>query len=164
MGLKMNITLIAVGKMKEAYLLDGLEDYVDRIKHYCNLDIIEVDPARSKHKKNDSQIEKIKEEEGKTILDKLPDGKNYIIALDRQGKPVTSEGLAKSIKNLQVRGESNISFIIGGSHGLSEEVLNKSDYKMSLSYMTFTHQMSRLILLEQLYRAFKILNNEPYHK
>lgn len=160
----MNITLIAVGKMKEAYLLDGLEDYVDRIKHYCNLDIIEVDPARSKHKKNDSQIEKIKEEEGKTILDKLPDGKNYIIALDRQGKPVTSEGLAKSIKNLQVRGESNISFIIGGSHGLSEEVLNKSDYKMSLSYMTFTHQMSRLILLEQLYRAFKILNNEPYHK
>lgn len=160
----MNITLIAVGKMKEAYLLDGLEDYVDRIKHYCNLDIIEVDPARSKHKKNDSQIEKIKEEEGKKILDKLPDGKNYIIALDRQGKPVTSEGLAKSIKNLQVRGESNISFIIGGSHGLSEEVLNKSDYKMSLSYMTFTHQMSRLILLEQLYRAFKILNNEPYHK
>jgi len=160
----MNITLIAVGKMKEAYLLDGLEDYVDRIKHYCNLDMIEVDPARSKHKKNDSQIEKIKEEEGKKILDKLPDGKNYIIALDREGKPVTSEGLAKSIKNLQVRGESNITFLIGGSHGLSEEVLNKSDYKMSLSYMTFTHQMSRLILLEQLYRAFKILNNEPYHK
>jgi 23S rRNA (pseudouridine1915-N3)-methyltransferase len=163
-GLKMNITLIAVGKMKEAYLLDGLEDYVDRIKHYCNLDMIEVDPARSKHKKNDSQIEKIKEEEGNRILDKVPDGKNYIIALDRQGKPVTSEGLAKSIKNLQVRGESNITFLIGGSHGLSEEVLNKSDYKMSLSYMTFTHQMSRLILLEQLYRAFKILNNEPYHK
>lgn len=160
----MNITLIAVGKMKEAYLLDGLEDYVDRIKHYCNLDMIEVDPARSKHKKNDSQIEKIKEEEGNRILDKVPDGKNYIIALDRQGKPVTSEGLAKSIKNLQVRGESNITFLIGGSHGLSEEVLNKSDYKMSLSYMTFTHQMSRLILLEQLYRAFKILNNEPYHK
>ncbi len=160
----MNITLIAVGKMKEAYLLDGLEDYVDRIKHYCNLDMIEVDPARSKHKKNDSQIEKIKEEEGKKILDKLPDGKNYIIALDREGKPVTSEGLAKSINNLQVRGESNITFLIGGSHGLSEEVLNKSDYKMSLSYMTFTHQMSRLILLEQLYRAFKILNNEPYHK
>lgn len=160
----MNITLIAVGKMKEAYLLDGLEDYVDRIKHYCNLDMIEVDPARSKHKKNDSQIEKIKEEEGKRILDKVPDGKNYIIALDRQGKPVTSEGLAKSIKNLQVRGESNITFLIGGSHGLSEEALNKSDYKMSLSYMTFTHQMSRLILLEQLYRAFKILNNEPYHK
>src|SRR6056297_3577475 len=160
----MNITLIAVGKMKEAYLLDGLEDYVDRIKHYCNLDMIEVDPARSKHKKNDSQIEKIKEEEGKKILDKLPDGKNYIIALDREGKPVTSEGLAKSINNLKVRGESNITFLIGGSHGLSEEVLNKSDYKMSLSYMTFTHQMSRLILLEQLYRAFKILNNEPYHK
>lgn len=160
----MNIILIAVGKMKEAYLLDGLKDYGERIKHYCNLEMIEIDPARSKHKKNDAEIEKIKEDEGQRILEKVPEGKNYIIALDRKGKPVTSEGLAKSIKNLQVRGESKITFIIGGSHGLSEEVLEKADYKMSLSYLTFTHQMSRLILLEQLYRAFKILNNEPYHK
>ncbi len=160
----MNIILIAVGKMKEEYLLDGLEDYVERIKHYCNLDVIEIDPARSKHKKNDAEIEKIKEDEGQRVLAKVPGGKNYIIALDRKGKPVTSEGLAKSIKNLQVRGESKITFLIGGSHGLSEEVLKKADYKMSLSYLTFTHQMSRLILLEQLYRAFKILNNEPYHK
>jgi len=160
----MNIILIAVGKMKEAYLKNGLQDYVDRIKHYCTLELIEVDSEKSKHKKNDSQIDRIKTEEGKRILEKIPEGKNYIISLDRKGKPVTSEGLAKSIKNLQVRGESKITFVIGGSHGLSEEVLDKSDYKMSLSYLTFTHQMSRLILLEQIYRAFKILNNEPYHK
>lgn len=160
----MNIILISVGKIKEAYLTDGLQDYIDRIQHYCNLELIEVDAAKSKHKINDAQIKKIKDEEGKRILDKIPEGKNYIISLDREGKPVSSEGLSKSIKNLQVRGESKITFIIGGSHGLSKEVLDKSDYKMSLSYLTFTHQMSRLILLEQLYRAFKILNNEPYHK
>lgn len=160
----MNITLITVGKMKEAYLIEGFKDYVDRIKHYCNIEMKEIKPEKNKHKKTDSQIEIIKDKEGKRILEKLPEGKNYIIALDRKGKPVTSEGLAKSIKNLQVRGESEVTFIIGGSHGLSEQVLEKSDYKMSLSYLTFTHQMSRLILLEQLYRAFKILNNEPYHK
>ncbi|SRR6056297_1002804 len=160
----MNIILIAVGKIKEDYLINGLKDYVDRIKHYCNLEMMEIAPARSKHKKNDAEIEKIKDDEGKRLLEKIPEGKNYIIALDREGKPVSSEGLAKSIKNLQVRGESKITFLIGGSHGLSDEVLEKSDYKMSLSYLTFTHQMSRLILLEQLYRAFKILNNEPYHK
>jgi 23S rRNA (pseudouridine1915-N3)-methyltransferase len=160
----MDIILIAVGKMKEAYLIDGLNDYIDRIKHYANVELIEVDSEKTKHKINDSQIERIKNEEGKRILEKIPEGKNYIISLDRKGKPVTSEGLAKSINNLQVRGESRITFVIGGSHGLSDEILEKSDYKMSLSYLTFTHQMSRLILLEQIYRAFKILNNEPYHK
>lgn len=160
----MNITLIAVGKMKEAYLIEGFKDYVDRVKHYCTVEMLEVEPEKTKHKKTDSQIEIIKNKEGERILEKLREGKNYIIALDRKGKPVTSEGLAKSIKNLQLRGENKITFIIGGSHGLSDQVLEKSDYKMSLSYLTFTHQMSRLILLEQIYRAFKILNKEPYHK
>ncbi|MCF8009151.1 MAG: 23S rRNA (pseudouridine(1915)-N(3))-methyltransferase RlmH [Halanaerobiales bacterium] len=160
----MDLTIIAVGKIKEAYLSEGLKDYIDRLKHYCKLDIVEIESEKTKHKINDAQIEKIKYEEGKRIIDKIEEGKNYIISLDREGKPVSSKGLAKSIKNLQVRGESKITFLIGGSHGLSEEVLGKSDYKMSLSYLTFTHQMSRLIILEQIYRAFKILNNEPYHK
>jgi len=160
----MDINIISVGKMKETYLVEGQKDYSNRLKHYCNLNLIEVESEKTTHKINDSQIELIKSREGERIIEKLPKGKNYIISLDRRGKPVSSEGLAKSIKNLRLRGESILTFIVGGSYGLAENVLDKSDYKMSLSYLTFTHQMSRLILLEQIYRAFKILKNEPYHK
>jgi len=159
----MDINIISVGKMKEIYLIEGQKDYSNRLKHYCNLNLIEVESERTTHKVNDSQIELIKKREGERIIEKLPKG-GYIISLDRQGKPISSEGLAKSIKNLRLRGENTLAFIVGGSYGLAKNVLDKSDYKMSLSYLTFTHQMSRLILLEQIYRAFKILKNEPYHK
>ncbi|SDM15815.1 23S rRNA (pseudouridine1915-N3)-methyltransferase [Halarsenatibacter silvermanii] len=159
----MEINVIAVGKIKEDYIVQGINEYTQRLSSYCNLNIIEVKEASmaGKNEKNAGDI--IKKKEGERLLEKLPE-RGYDIALDARGKPMTSEGLAKSINNLQVKGHSSLNFLIGGSLGLSEEVLDSVDYSLALSRMTFTHQMIRLILLEQLYRAFKIKSNEPYHK
>lgn len=158
----MDINVVAVGKIKEDYIINGINEYSKRLSSYCDLNIIEVKEAKID---NGSQkaSEKIKRKEGERLKEKLPQN-GYDIALDASGKPMTSEGLAKSIKNLQVQGYSRLNFIIGGSLGLSPELLEKVDYTLSLSRMTFTHQMIRLILLEQLFRAFKIKAGEPYHK
>lgn len=158
----MEVNIITVGKIKENYIINGINEYSRRLSSYCNLNIIEVKEAKI-DKDNQKASERIKKKEGQRLLDKLPD-RGYDIALDASGKPMTSEGLAKSINNLQVQGYSRLNFIIGGSLGLSGELLEKVDYSLSLSRMTFTHQMIRLILLEQLYRAFKIKAGEPYHK
>ena len=158
----MAINVVAVGKIRENYIQSGINNFKKRLTKYSKINMIEVSSSHVPDNSSRSQLEKVKIDEGKKLLKAVPDN-SYKIALDVKGKPMTSEGLAKSIQNLQVRGDSDISFIIGGPHGLSDEVIKMVDYKLSLSHMTFTHQMIRLILLEQIYRAFKIINNEPYH-
>lgn len=158
----MTINIVAVGKIKEDYINRGISEFSKRLSNYCNLNIFEVDHENIP-KNSSGQTEMIKNKEGKRILARIPEN-SYKIVLDVKGKPMTSKGLASSIQNLQVQGWSTLTFIIGGSLGLSEKVLDSADYQLSLSHMTFTHQMIRLILLEQIYRAFKIMSGEPYHK
>ncbi|MGM0420589.1 MAG: 23S rRNA (pseudouridine(1915)-N(3))-methyltransferase RlmH [Bacillota bacterium] len=158
----MKINLVAAGKINEDYIKKGIEEFSQRLSNYCKLNIIEIEhehiPQNTK-----GISDKIKAKEGIRLLEKVPEN-SYIIALDVKGKPMTSKGLAHSLQNLQVQGRSNITFIIGGPLGLSQEIIAEADYQLSLSHMTFTHQMIRLILLEQLYRAFKIISGEPYHR
>ena len=159
----MTINIIAVGKIKEDYITRGIAEYASRLENYCNLNIQEVQQEKISGEPSQASSEKIKKREGRRIISRIPEH-GYTIVLDVKGKPMTSEGLAKSLSNLQVQGESEVSFIIGGTLGISQEVLDAADYSLSLSHMTFTHQMIRLILLEQIYRAFKIIANEPYHR
>ncbi len=159
----MEINIIAVGKIKENYIQNGINNYIDRLKRFCEVNIYEVNAEKIGNNLSSAQTEKLKKKEGERVLSRIPDN-NYVISLSVKGKPMTSEGLAKSIKNIQMKSYSNIAFLVGGSLGLSDEVIEQADYNLSLSHMTFTHQMIRLILLEQIYRAFKITENEPYHK
>lgn len=159
----MKINIVAAGKIKEDYIQKGIDEFLKRLKPYTRVEIIEVPDERIPNNPSGAEIEIVKAREGEKILARLP-ANSYVIVLDRKGKPMTSEGLAKSIHNLQVRGISEITFVIGGAMGLHEDVLERADFVLSFSHMTFTHQMIRLILLEQVYRAFKIMHNEPYHK
>jgi 23S rRNA (pseudouridine1915-N3)-methyltransferase len=158
----MNINLITVGSLKSSFLEPGIQEFKKRLSRYCDLNIIEVKDETVPKNYSDKDIKGLRALEGERIVKKIPE-RTYVFALDVKGKPMTSTGFAKSLNNLQVRGYSSFSFIIGGATGLSEFVLQQADYRFSLSHMTFTHQMIRLILLEQIYRAFKINNNEPYH-
>jgi len=158
----MDINLITVGSLKSSFLEPGIQEFKKRLSRYCNLNIIEISDETVPKNYSDKDIEALQALEGERIIKKIPE-RTYIFALDVKGKPMTSTGFAKSLNNLQVRGYSSFSFIIGGATGLSDFVIQKADYRFSLSHMTFTHQMIRLILLEQIYRAFKINNNEPYH-
>lgn len=159
----MNIKIICVGKLKEKFLKEGIGEFQKRIKTYANLEIVEVKDEACPENSSELEMEKIKEVEGERILSKISKGA-YVIALDIGGKSLTSEDLAKKIEDLSVEGISSIDFIIGGSLGLSESVKNKSDYRLSFSKFTFPHGLMRLILVEQVYRAFRIINNHPYHK
>ncbi len=159
----MNINVIGVGKIKEKYLKLGIDEFKKRLSKYCKLDIIELDDEKAPEKLSEKEMIMVKEKEGKKILSKIKDT-SYVIALAIDGKNLSSEELADKMSDLAVRGNSNITFVIGGSLGLSDEVLNRADYKLSFSKMTFPHQLMRLILLEQVYRAYRINNNEPYHK
>lgn len=159
----MNINVIGVGKIKEKYLKLGIDEFKKRLSKYCKLDIIELDDEKAPEKLSEKEMIKVKEKEGKKILSKIKDT-SYVIALAIDGKNLSSEELADKMSDLAVRGNSNITFVIGGSLGLSDEVLDRADYKLSFSKMTFPHQLMRLILLEQVYRAYRINNNEPYHK
>ncbi len=158
----MEINIIAVGKVKENYLNEGIDEFNKRLQPYTRVNITEVSDEKIPSHPSRAEKEQVKEKEGEHLLGILPEN-TYLIALDVNGKPMTSPGLAKSIQNLQVRGQSSITFVIGGALGLAAEVLQKADYHLSLSHMTFTHQMARLILIEQIYRAFKIIRGEPYH-
>lgn len=158
----MDINIIAVGRVKSSFLEPALEEYKKRLQRFCSLNIIEVEAEHLAKNPSQKDIEKLQQIEGSRILEKIPE-RSYVFALDVKGKPMRSTGFAKSIQNLQLRSYSSLTFIIGGATGLSEFILQKADYRLSLSHMTFTHQMIRLILLEQIYRAFKINNNEPYH-
>ena len=159
----MEIKIIVVGKLKEKYLKDGIAEYLKRLKSYANLKIIEIKDEAASQTLSDAEIEQIKVVEGKRIIEKLPD-RARVIALDLKGKQLTSEDFAEEINETMTYGTSQIAYIIGGSHGLSQEVLQKTDLKISFGKMTYPHQLMRLILVEQVYRAFKIIRNEPYHK
>ena len=159
----MNISIIGVGKIKEKYLKLGIDEFSKRLTKYCKLDIIELDDEKCPENLSEKDMLIVKDKEGKKILSKVKNN-SYVIALAIDGKNLSSEELADTISKLAVRGNSHITFVIGGSLGLSDEVLKRADYKLSFSKMTFPHQLMRLILLEQVYRAFRINNNEPYHK
>lgn len=159
----MKITLITVGKIKEKYLKDAISEYSKRLSRYCKLEIIEV--ADEKTPDNASQIveDGIRDKEGERILKYVKEDV-FVVTLEIKGKLLTSEELADKIETLGIQGTSHIIFIIGGSIGLGNEVLKRSNYALSFSKMTFPHQLMRVILLEQIYRSYRIINHEPYHK
>jgi len=159
----MNITVFSVGKLKEKYLKDAIQEYATRLTKYCKLDIIEVPDEKAPENMSEAMEAAVRYKEGQAILKQLRDD-TYVIALAIQGKQLSSEKFAELISDLGLRGKSNIAFVIGGSIGLSEEVLKRADYHLSFSAMTFPHQLMRVILLEQVYRGFRIIKGEPYHK
>jgi 23S rRNA (pseudouridine1915-N3)-methyltransferase len=159
----MNITVVSVGKLKEKYLKDAIQEYATRLTKYCKLDLIEVPDEKAPENMSAAEEEIVKQKEGQSILRHIKDDA-YVIALAIKGKALSSEKFAELIGDLGLRGKSNIAFIIGGSLGLSEEALKRADYHLSFSAMTFPHQLMRVILLEQVYRGFRILRGEPYHK
>ena len=159
----MKINVYAIGKIKEQYLKDGIEEYLKRIKPYSQIEIIEVNDETIADNPNPSEIKKAIDLEGKKIL-KLLKSNEYLIGLDLNKKELNSVEFADFLQKKFVSGGSTISFVIGGSYGLSDELKNRCNDSISLSKMTFLHQMTRLILLEQIYRAFKINRNETYHK
>ena len=159
----MNISIVAVGKLKEKYLKLAIDEYAKRLGRYCKLDIIELPDEKTPDNASPKDEEIIKEKEGKLILSKIKDNA-YVVAMDLKGKELSSEEFSKFISNCGVMGNSNIVFVIGGSLGLSEEVRKRANYKLCFSRMTFPHQLFRVMLLEQVYRGFRIINNEPYHK
>lgn len=159
----MKITLITVGKIKETYLKDAIAEYSKRLGKYCKLEIVEVADEKTPDNASETVENMIRAKEAERILKYLKDDA-YIITLEIHGKQLTSEELADKIEKLGVQGNSHIIFIIGGSIGLGEEVLKKSNYALSFSKMTFPHQLMRVILLEQIYRSYRIISGEPYHK
>ena len=159
----MKITVITVGKIKEKYLKDAIAEYSKRLSRYCKLEILEVADEKTPDGASEIVEETIREKEGERIL-KLIKEDAYVITLEISGKMLTSEELADRIETLGIQGKSHLVFVIGGSIGLGREVLRRSDYALSFSKMTFPHQLMRVILLEQIYRSYRIINGEPYHK
>ena len=159
----MKITLITVGKIKEKYLKDAIAEYSKRLSRYCKLEIIEVTDEKTPDHASESVEDAIRSKEAERIQKYIKEDA-YIITLEIGGKQLTSEELAEKIDKLGIQGVSHIIFIIGGSIGLGREVLSKSDYALSFSKMTFPHQLMRVILPEQIYRSYRIINGEPYHK
>ena len=159
----MKITVITVGKIKEKYLEDAIAEYSKRLSRYCKLEIIQVADEKTPDRASEVVETQIKDKEGERILSHIKDTA-YVVALAIEGKMISSEELAELIDGLGVRGESHIQFVIGGSLGLSKKVLERADYKLSFSRMTFPHQLMRVILSEQIYRSYRIVNGEPYHK
>lgn len=159
----MKITLITAGKIKEKFYVQAVEEYVKRLSRYCRLEIIEVADERTPENGSERVCGLIKEREGERILAAVKEG-SYVIALAIEGKMIDSVELSQKLEALGVGGVSHITFIIGGSLGLSAEVLSRADFLLSFSRMTFPHQLMRVILLEQIYRAYRIMNHEPYHK
>ena len=159
----MKIRIFAIGKIKEKYLKEGINEYLLRIRPYSNIEIVEVNDEPINDNPNNSDIEKAKNAEGQRVL-KLLKPNDYLVGLDLNKKQPASEEFAKYLEDKLVQSGSNLNFVIGGSYGLSDELKKRCNDSLSLSNMTFLHQMTRLILLEQIYRAFKINRNETYHK
>ena len=157
------ITVIAVGKIKEKFYTDAIAEYSKRLSRYCRLEVIQVADEKTPDGASEAQERQIKEKEGSRILAQIKDGA-YVIALAVQGTMLSSEQLASKLNKLGLDGQSQIVLIIGGSLGLSDEVLKRADYHLSFSPMTFPHQLMRVILLEQIYRSYRIISGEPYHK
>lgn len=159
----MRITVISVGKIKEKFYSQAVDEYIKRLSRYCKPEIVELQDEKTPDEASEHEEEMIKAKEGERILKAIKDDA-YVVALAIEGKKMTSPGLADFIDKLGVGGTSHIQFIIGGSLGLAPEVLRRADFKLSFSDMTFPHQLMRVILLEQVYRAYRIINGEPYHK
>ena len=159
----MNITIYCVGKVKEKLYRDAIDEYAKRLSRYCKLSIVEVTDEKTPDNASPVEEAQIKEKEGQRLLSKISDS-TYLIALAIDGKGLSSTDLADKVNSLGLSGKSNIGFVIGGSLGLSDEVLKRADYKLSFSAMTFPHQLMRVILREQAYRAYRIISGEPYHK
>jgi len=159
----MKITLISVGKIKEKYFTGAINEYAKRLTKYCKLEQVEVPDEKAPENLSDKEMIQVKDKEGERILAKIPE-QAYVIALAIEGKQLTSEELSKTIDKLGVSGTSHIVFVIGGSLGLADAVLKRANYKLSFSKMTFPHQLMKVVLLEQVYRAYRISRNEPYHK
>lgn len=157
------ISVLCVGKIKEKYLKDGIAEYAKRLSRYCKLDIIEVADEKTPDGASEIVETQIKNLEGDKLLKYIKDD-DYVIALALDGKMLDSVELSKKMESLGVRGISHLVFVIGGSLGLSDSVLKRADYKLSFSKMTFPHQLMRMILLEQIYRGYRIMKGEPYHK
>jgi len=155
----MNINIITIGKLKEDYWKEAEKEYLKRLQAFCNLKIIEIKEEKFTEKDN---FENIKNKEGKKILKKIPEN-SFVILLDKEGKKFTSKKIGEQLTNFENESKNNISFIIGGPLGFSKEILNKHNEKWSFSNLTFTHQMIRIFLLEQIYRGFMIKENRKYH-
>jgi len=159
----MQVHIIAVGRIKEKYLQMAISDYEKRLRPYVKLQILEISEEKRPADASPAVESVAKAKEGQRIIAVIPES-SYVIALDVQGKTWSSEELADSFRQWELAGQNNLAFVIGGDLGLSPEVLSRSDMRFSLSKMTFTHPMARILLLEQIYRAFRILRREPYHK
>lgn len=159
----MRIRIVCIGKLKERYWSEAVEEYSKRLSRYCELEIVQLKEARLPDRASLADEQNVIFEEGQSILKNLKEG-SHVITLEIKGKELSSEGLAAYLGELQLEGKSDLTFVIGGSLGLSEQVSARADFRLSFSRMTFPHQMMRVILLEQIYRAFKILRNETYHK
>lgn len=159
----MKITILCVGKIKEKYFSMAIEEYVKRLSRYCKLEIIEVPDEKTDENASAAEENMVKAKEGERILKNIKDT-SYVIALAIGGKQLDSVELSEKIEKLGVQGVSHITFVIGGSLGLDERILQRADYKLSFSKMTFPHQLMRVVLLEQVYRSYRIMNGEPYHK
>lgn len=159
-----NITIIAMGKVQKGFMMDGCNEYIKRLKTMCNLKIIQLEDVQLMEKNlSEAMIQKTLDREADEIIKNIPK-QSYVIAMCIEGKQMSSEELAKMFSDKAVEGFSNICFIIGSSHGLSDRVKQLSNYKMSMSKMTFPHQLARVMLLEQIYRGFSILGGSKYHK
>lgn len=159
----MKITILTVGKIKEKFYRDAISEYEKRLSRYCRLDIVEAADEKTPERASAAEQQKILEKEGERILANIRES-SYVIILAIHGKMLDSVELSKKISDLAVSGVSDITFVIGGSLGLSDAVVKRGDFLLSFSPMTFPHQLMRVILLEQVYRSYRIANNEPYHK
>ena len=159
----MNIQIISVGKLKEKYLKLGIDEYTKRLSSYAKIDLVEVPDEKAPENLSDADMEIVKKKEGERILSKIG-ADTYVIALAIDGKMKSSEQLASDLESLMTYGKSKIAFVIGGSLGLHEEVMKRADEKLSFGKMTLPHQLMKLVLVEQIYRAFRIIKGAPYHK
>lgn len=159
----MKITCVVVGKIKEKYFTDAIKEYSKRLGRYCKLEIVELADEKTPDGASEAEEQAIREKEGERIRKALKDDA-YVIALAIEGKMLDSVELSRKIESLGIGGTSHIAFVIGGSLGLAPAVIKRADYALSFSRMTFPHQLMRVVLLEQLYRSYRIMKNEPYHK
>ena len=159
----MKITCVVVGKIKEKYFTDAIKEYSKRLSRYCKLEIVELADEKTPDGASEAEEQAIREKEGERIRKTLKDDA-YVIALAIEGKMLDSVELSRKIESLGISGTSHIAFVIGGSLGLAPAVMKRADYALSFSRMTFPHQLMRVVLLEQLYRSYRIMKNEPYHK
>lgn len=159
----MKITIIAVGKLKERYLREGIQEYAKRLSRFCELQVVEVEDEQAADTLSPAQEEQVKKKEAERILKKVKDG-SLLCVLDIKGEKPGSADFADRLQGFFVSGVSHITFVIGGSLGLDAGLVKRADFRLSLSEMTFPHQLARLILVEQLFRAFKIMRGETYHK